>query len=267
MKLELSGTTALVTGASSGIGRSIAVSLGPKVSALILVARRVERLEALATELRGQHAALEVRVEPCDLSDPTAVSALVGRVGAVDVLINNAGLGDIGLFERQDWAKTERMLRVNINALTQLTRQLLPGMLERGRGGVLNISSSFGLAWLPGAAAYGATKHYVTAFSEALRLELKGTGVVVTQSCPGPVATEFEGVAGNPTGQSVPRWIEIGPDQCAAESVAALEKGRAMVVTGFAMKLMMLFVGFVPRWTSRLALGWIGGWLRKRSAA
>lgn len=267
MKPTLQGNVALVTGASSGIGQAIAVELAPLVGELILVARRGDRLEALAGELRGKHPALKVRVEPCDLSDAAAVDALVGRVGRVDLLVNNAGLGDLGLFDRADWPKIDRMLRVNVNALTHLTRLLVDGMIARKQGAILNISSSFGLAWLPGAAAYAATKQYVTAFSEALRLELLSAGVVVTQICPGPVATEFEDVAGNPTGQSVPKWIEISAEQCARESVAALIKGKALVVPGLVMKLMMAFVGFVPRWLQRLATGWIGGWLRKRGPA
>lgn len=266
MRVELKGAVAMVTGASSGIGLEIARQLAPKVGGLILVARRVDRLEALAGELRSAHAELDVRVEPCDLSKPDQVADLVVRAGAVDVLVNNAGLGDIALFERTAWHKLELMLLVNINALTQLTRLLVDGMIARKRGAILNISSGFGLAWMPGAAAYAATKHYVTAFSEALRLELHGVGINVTQVCPGPVATEFEDVAGNPTGQEVPGWLQIDAVQCARESVAGFEKGKALVTPGFAMKVLMFFTRMTPRWVSRLVLGGVDSYLRKRPA-
>ncbi len=198
----------MITGASSGIGEHMARQLASSAKILILVARRADRLETLANALRTDNSALTVEVRPCDLSDIRATEALateaLAKHGAVDVLINNAGLGDAGLVELADWTKVQRMLAVNIDALTLLTRLLLPAMVAQKRGGILNVSSGFGMTFMPGMSAYCGTKHFVTAFTEGLRLEMIGTGVVVSQVCPGPVKTEFEDVAGNPLGRPVP---------------------------------------------------------------
>ncbi len=264
----IDGGVILITGASSGIGAEIARQVGGRAKRLVLVARRKERLDQLAEELRGRHSGLSVEVAPCDLSDLRATEEMIrdaqARVGPVDVLVNNAGLGDVTLFERSDPTKTERMITVNVLALQLLTRVVLPGMVDRGRGGVLNISSGFGLAWVPGLAAYIGTKHFVTAFSESLRAELHGTGVVVTQICPGPVTTEFEGVAGNPTGEEVPSIVQIDAVRCARESIAALDRGAAMHLPGLLMRWITRLGVITPRWLLRLVYGPMGAMLRKR---
>jgi short-subunit dehydrogenase len=274
MSVKIDGAVVLVTGASSGIGEALARQLAPRAATLILVARRVDRLETLAAELRGvarsAQGALEVELEPCDLADPAATDALAERVlgkhGAVDVLINNAGMGDVGLFERSEMRRHDMMIGVNVSGLVRLTHRLLPPMLQQRRGGVLMISSGFGLQFMPGVAVYAATKHFVTGFTESLRLELAGTGVEVSQVCPGPVATEFEAVAGNPTGQEVPGWIRISAEQCARESLAGFERGRALIVPGLVMRLVMLSGAWTPRWILRLMYRPIGGYLRRRPA-
>ncbi len=261
----------LITGASAGIGREMARQLAPRAKTLILVARRRERLDALKDELTASHGSLQVLVEPCDLADLSAIDAMVERVeaaiGGVDVLINNAGFGDTGLFERAPAEKLTAIVQVNCVALTHLTHRLLGPMLKAGRGGILNVSSGFGFLWIPGVAVYAATKHYVTSMTEMLRLELRGTGVVVTQSCPGPVATEFESVAGNPTGQSVPKLLEISAERCARDSLRGLEKRRAMVLPGGLICVLMNLGRLVPRWVYRLFYSGVGGWLRKRPQA
>lgn len=264
MRPPISNAVAVVTGASSGIGRAIAHQLAPRVKVLVLVARRKARLDALADELRATRSELTVRVEPCDLSDPDQIAALIKRLGPVDILVNNAGLGDIGLFERSSYDKLALMIRVNILGLTQLTHGLLPGMLERGKGGILNISSSAGLVFMPGFSTYAGTKNYVTAFSEGLRLELRGTGVTVTQICPGPVATEFEAVAGNPTGMEAPGWLELSAEACAKASLTAFEKGKGLVVPGGWMKVLMGIARISPRWMHRLTMRGVGKYLRKK---
>ncbi len=265
------GGVVLVTGASSGIGRALARQLASQARTLILVARRVDRLETLRAELTQQHPQLAVELAPADLADVGAtrglVDGLLARHGAVDVLINNAGLGDVGLFEQADEAKLLQMIHVNITALTVLTRRLLPAMLAQKRGAILNISSGFGMAFLPGVAVYAGTKFYVTGFTESLRLELRGTGIVVTQSCPGPVDTEFEAIAGNPTGQKVPGWIQISAEQCARESLAALRRDRALVVPGFVIRSVLFLGNWTPRWVLRIMYSWMGGYLRRRQAA
>ncbi|MEZ4473608.1 MAG: SDR family NAD(P)-dependent oxidoreductase [bacterium] len=263
MRAPLDQTTHLITGASAGIGVELARQLAPRAGTLILVARRRERLEALAEELRAGRPGLTVQVETCDLADPAALAALVDRLPPIDILINNAGMGDIGLFERSDPAKTDLMMRINMTAPVGLTRALLPGMVARGRGGVLNISSGFGMTVMPGFAAYCATKHFVTAFTEALRMELSGTGVVATQSCPGPVATEFEAVAGNPTGQKIPEFLEQSAADCARISLRAFERGRAMITPGIAATVLIGLGRMTPRWLQRLIFARGGRYLRR----
>ncbi len=253
MRPPLDGTI-LVTGASSGIGRELARQLAPRAGALVLVARRTERLEALADELRAKRADLPVHVEPCDLSDAAAVDALLARVeeraGAVDVLVNNAGLGDFGVFDLSDWPKVRAMIDLNVTALVYLTHRLVPAMVARRRGGILNVSSGFGLSFLPGFAAYVGTKHFVTSFTESLRLEVQPEGIVVTQVCPGPVATEFEENAGNFSEMSPP--FEISPERCARSALAGFARGRALVVPGIAIRLLLALGAFTPRWMLRL---------------
>ena len=265
VKPVIDEAVALVTGASSGIGVELARQLAPRVRELIVVARRGERLEELATELRGRHPSLEVRVETCDLTDRDAIAALgdLAVEREVDLLVNNAGLGDISMFELADWNKTERMLELNVRALAYLTHRLLPGMAASGRGGVLNISSGFGLAFMPGFSAYVGSKHFVTGFTESLHIEMAPLGIAVTQVCPGPVATEFEDVAGNFTGQSV-AWVEITAEQCARASLRGFARGRALVIPGVIMKIAMFFQSLTPRWFFRLAYGPGARYLRKK---
>jgi short-subunit dehydrogenase len=268
----IDGATILVTGASSGIGREFARQLGPRAKALILVARRRERLEELRAELLASTPALEVHVEACDLADRAAVAALVeavnAKVGGVDVLVNNAGIGgDLGVFDRAPAERLPALVELNVTSLLLLTRGFVPGMVARGRGGILNVSSGFGLAFLPGLAPYIGTKHFVTGFTEALRADLAGTGVVVSQICPGPVATEFESHLGNFTGRKAPALVEISPVRCAAAGIAALDRGRAMVIPGLLMKAILGVAQWSPRWMARLFAAALGRLLRKKQLA
>jgi hypothetical protein len=248
----------MITGASSGIGRALAQELAPRSRALVLVARRVDELNALAEQLRAAHPRLRVLVAPCDLVERPQVDAMldtvVQQVGEVEVLINNAGFGDMTLFDLADWERTRRMIDLNVVALTYLTQRLVGPMVKRGSGGVLNISSGLGLSFVPGFAGYIGTKHFVTGFTEALRLDLTGTGVVVTQSCPGPVATEFAEHVGNFSGQEVPSMLQISAAQCARESLRAFELDRAMVIPGILTRVMMTLNDLTPRPLRRLLL-------------
>ncbi|CAN5925452.1 SDR family oxidoreductase [soil metagenome] len=264
----IDGGTILVTGASSGIGMAIARLVAPRAKALVLVARRADRLEELKRELIAARQELRVECIPCDLASREELAKLVAEVAArdleVDVLVNNAGVGMMGLTERADPAKTAFMIDLNVTSLTLLTLAFLPGMVARKRGGILNVSSGFGLATMPLFAAYCGTKHYVTGFTEGLRADLAGTGVAVTQVCPGPVATEFEQVMGNPTGAKVPAFIEISAEQCARTALRALEAHRALVVPGVVMKLVMLINAFSPRFLRGVFAGLMGRYARKK---
>ncbi len=189
------GCTALVTGASSGLGSEFARQLAPHASRIVLVARRNDRLEELASTLRHLHPPLDIRVFATDLACHDRRSALVDWLASeqihVDFLVNNAGLGDHGEFASGDWNRIQAMLDVNIHALTHLTHALVDRMLVNGRAAILNVSSVAGFFPIPHMAVYAATKAYVTSFSEALGIELRPRGITVTALCPGPVPTEF----------------------------------------------------------------------------
>ncbi len=259
----------MITGASSGIGLELARQLAGSARALVLVARREDRLNKLRDELVEQNPKLEVSVQGCDLADSEAaeqmLAAATDDVGPIDVLINNAGFGDVCLFERSSWSKLEQMIRLNMLSLTQLTHRVLGPMLQRGKGGILNVSSGFGLTYVPSVAVYAGSKHYVTCFSEVLRMECRGTGVVVSQLCPGPVATEFLDVAGNPTGQKVPGIVEISAERCAREAIAGFLRGKALIVPGLVFKLILWMGRLTPRFISRITYSWMAGYLRKKS--
>src|SRR6516164_642094 len=247
----------LITGASSGIGRELALEFGARAETLVLAARRLDRLEQLREQLLGRHPGLKVVVLAADLSDEHEAERLLAKVseqaGAVDVLVNNAGLGDSVLFDRAKWVRTRQILRTNIFGVAQLTSALVPGMVERGRGGVLNIGSGAGLTVLPNAAAYVGSKHFVAGFSEALRADLSGTGVTVTQVCPGPVESEFDQVAGSPGGMigTPPRFFRITAAQCAREALAGFERGKARVFPGRSYRFMMMMLPLLPLWMRR----------------
>src|SRR2546430_13050955 len=197
--MKIDHCNALITGASSGIGREFAQQLAGRAQSLVLVARNEERLGEARNKLTRQHPSLTVHIRKTDLANHSAVEELNAwleheKIHA-DLLINNAGLGDSGAFATSDPRRNEQMTLVNVVALTFLTRSLLPQMIARKRGAILNVSASAGFLPIPGFAVYAASKAYVTSFSEAIRAELRGTGVIVTSLCPGPVETEFQQVA------------------------------------------------------------------------
>ena len=261
--------TVLITGASSGIGRELAREFGARAATLVFVARRPDRLEELRQELLGRFPGLKVVVFAVDLADEHETDSLLakvsGQAGAVDVLVNNAGLGDSVLFDRAEWARTRQLLRTNIFAVAQLTSALVPGMVERRRGGVLNIGSGAGLTVVPNAATYVGSKHFVAGFSEALRADLSGTGVAVTQVCPGPVESEFDQVAGSPGGMiGTPRLLRISAAQCAREAVAGFERGEARVFPGRAYRFLMRMLPGFPLWMRRKQAASLAARLRAR---
>jgi hypothetical protein len=192
-------STALVTGASSGIGAAIARELASRGHAVALAARREERLQSLATELTTEHGVVAEAIA-CDVSDPAERERLADelrtRGRAIEVLVNNAGFGHQADFAPSPRERMTEMVRVNCEAVVDLTSLFLSGMTQRGRGSVINIASTAAFQPLPGSAVYAASKAFVLSFSEAIRTELRGSGVSVTAVCPGPVRTEFTDVAG-----------------------------------------------------------------------
>lgn len=271
MRPMIDGAVIVITGASSGIGEALAKQLAGRATALALVARRQQRLSALAESLRSSNPYLQVSTHACDLTDidgiPNMLDAVETAHGPIDVLINNAGMGDIGLFEASEAEKNTRMITLNITALTLLTRLVLPGMVARRRGVILNVSSGLGLMAQPGFAAYTGTKHFVNGFSESLQGELAGTGVLVSQLCPGPVATEFEQTAGNPLEWSVPPAVELTADDCARAAITGMCRGRVRITPHPIMGPLIQLMAVLPIWLLRPMLRMMGQQLRVRVPA
>ena len=238
-----------MTGASSGIGREIARRLAEEGAALVLVARRKERLDALAAELSAAHG-VEVRVEAADLTVPGAAvalfDALEGTGVSVDILVNNAGIGEYRPFLEADWARWSHMIQLNVVALTELCRRWAPQMVARGRGHVMNVSSIG--AWFPAPtfAVYTATKAFVRNFTEAFDAELVGSGVRAIAVCPGGTQTEFMEQA-NQTMKAGSDKFMMSARACADVAVDQMIAGRRLVVTGFLNVLMVWLARWLPR--------------------
>jgi short-subunit dehydrogenase len=248
-------TAALVTGASSGIGSAIARELAARGHNLVLVARRKQRLDALATELATE-SGVHAHAVSCDLAKPAARGRLPGRIAElgfdVDILVNNAGFATNGPFAEADPEREIQQVRLDVEAVVALCSAFIPAMVQRGRGAVLNVSSTAGMQPLPYSAGYSAAKAYVLTFSEALHHELKGRGVTVTALCPGPVSTDFWEISGwRVTGgqkfeQAVPRPAWITADQAARAGVKGLDAGRRVVVPHTAVRNSMRAGRYVP---------------------
>jgi uncharacterized protein len=261
--VNIDACSALITGASAGIGREFARQLAGRARSMILVARRDEKLIELADQLRREHPKLVVHIRKVDLADLGRLQAFLESLDhdnlEVDLLINNAGLGDSGPFAESDPERNKEMTVVNVETLTLVTRHLLPPMIAKHRGAILNVSSSAGFLPIPLSAVYAATKAYVTSFSEALRAELYGTGVSVCALCPGPVVTEFQQVAKREGVQPNigPQFLVVTVEQVVRDALEALEADRPLIIPGFAMKLLMLLARLMPmpvlRWVARMS--------------
>jgi hypothetical protein len=243
-------STALVTGASSGIGASIARKLAERGHGVTLVARRADRLTALATELADAHG-IRAEVVACDLSDGDARAALVASVAElgldVDILVNNAGFATGGRFQESDPAQEVQQVRVLCEAPVALVSAFLPGMVERRRGAILNVASTAGMQPIPFSAGYAAAKAHALSFSESLHAEVAPVGVTVTALCPGPVATEFWDLAGDqPIEDSVPGPLWTSTDDVAQAGLDGLDSGDRVVVPGLPMRAVMFGGRFVP---------------------
>lgn len=244
-------TTALVTGASSGIGAEFARQLAGRGHGVFLVARRGDRLAELAAEIERDHG---VRAEhlAADLADPdswvTVPRAIAERGLEVDVLVNNAGFSTVGDVHRNPDAQMG-MIRVNVEALVALTTALLPGMVESGQGAVINVASVAAFQPIPVQTVYAATKAFVRSFTEGISAELKGTGVTATALCPGPVATEFVDAAGFKKGMDeMPSFVSWStPQDVARAGLDAAAKGKRVVVPGISNRATAMLGYYGPR--------------------
>jgi uncharacterized protein len=244
---------ALVTGASSGIGDQLARVLAERGHDLVLVARDVGRLEALAKELEGAFNTT-AQVLPADLTDPEQLAIIEGRCkdrsAPIDILVNNAGFGTFGSFHTLDVAEEAREIQLNVVALVRLTHAAATEMVWHGKGGILNVSSLAGYQPGPFNATYAATKAFVTSFTEAVHEELKGTGVSVTVLCPGFTRTGFQETAQVPA-SDIPGFMWQQAEAVAVAGLDALAKNRAVAIPGPVNKALGGFSSVMPHSVTR----------------
>ena len=244
--------TALITGASSGIGEAFARELAARGHSVTLVARRADRLERLADELRAEHG-VRVEVIPTDVGNPQEREDLVEEVEnrglAVNLLVNNAGFGIYAPFVEVGLAREFEQVELLVGAVMDLTGRLLPGMLARGRGAIVNVSSTAAFQALPGNGTYAAGKAWVLLHSEALHEEVKGRGVTVTAVCPGPVRSGFQDASQPLFADRLPKFVWRNPDRVARDGLRAVERGKRSVIPGGPMVRMFFGLNRVtPAW-------------------
>lgn len=246
----------LITGASAGLGEGFARALAAEGKSLILTARRVDRLDALAAGLRATGVAVDVFA--ADLADPAAPAKLVADISAagltIDTLINNAGFGLRGPVADLDAEQQLGMIDVNCRALVALSRGVLPGMIAAGQGGILNVASSAAFQPGPWMSVYYATKAFVLSFSEGLHEEVKQQGVRVAALCPGPTRTEFAEVAGMRDSALFERFA-VDPDSVVRNGLKALADNQAVKVSGAMNTMMAEAIRFTPRGIARRMAG------------
>ncbi|MEE6138132.1 SDR family oxidoreductase [Mycobacterium sp. 050128] len=244
---------AVITGASSGFGAVFADLLAKRGLSLLLAGRDEDRLNAVAQRVR-QAAPVEVELVVGDLGAADGVDALASRLAGrtIEVLVNNAGFGTYGRFAELDADREHELVAVNVDALVRLTHAVLPGMLARRRGGILNVAST--IAFQPGTyqATYGASKAFVLSLSQALWAECRGSGVTVTALCPGPTRTGFVDALGSDVSHTAVYRHLAAPEPVAAAGLRALDRGRAVAVPGWRNRIMTAGGRFSPGWLSAL---------------
>lgn len=245
--------TCLVTGASSGIGAAIARVLAARGLGVTLVARREAELRALADELTSSYG-VRAEVIVADLVDEASRSAIVAELGsrslAVNVLVNNAGVSTAGPVHRADPHRELAMVRTDVEAVVHLCTLLLPGMVERRSGAVLNVASTIAFQPFPGQAAYGASKSFVLSYTYAIRGELRPTGVTATALCPGPVESGFSvvaGLSGEEFTGSMPDVMVVPAVDVARAAVSGMDANKAVVIPGVANRVTAVAGWFAPR--------------------
>jgi uncharacterized protein len=239
----------IVTGASSGIGEQIAREFAHRGYRLVLVARRAERLTTLAEELNGR--AHVLRVDLSNRDERATVPGQVAALGVVpDILVNNAGLSTLGPVAASNPAAELDLVEVDVAAVVDLCCRFVPGMVQRGRGAVLNVASVGGFGPVPGQASYGAAKAFVLSYTEAMREELRGTGVIAAALCPGPVRTGFgekAGISDEVAEESLPKFLWQSPEAVARAAVDGLASGKRVIIPGAANRIASVINHHLPR--------------------
>lgn len=241
--------TALITGASSGIGYELAKIFANNATNLVLVARTESKLEELSSILSDK--GITIHILPLDLSQPDAAGKVFSfceynRI-QIDYLINNAGIGDFGLFAESDWPKQNQMINLNINALTHLTRLFLPGMIRNKSGKIMNVASTAAFEPGPVMSVYFATKAYVLSFSEAISSELEGTGITVTVLCPGPTQSGFINTSGMGESRLVKGRKLPTSKEVAEYGYKVFIKGKTIAIHGLTNTIITTLIRFIPR--------------------
>ena len=257
---------AVVTGASSGLGAIFAQRLGERGHNLVLAGRDSGRLEDVRQRVTARARDCAVTLVTADLATGDGVLALLRELGdrPVDLLVNNAGFGTYGPFDRSDAGREMEVIAVDVAALVQLTRAVLPGMVERGRGGVLNVASTIAFQAAPYQATYGAAKAFVLSFSQALWQETRHRGITVTALCPGPTKTGFVEALGNAEASQTAIYARLGePGPVVDAGLRALDRGALVAVPGLRNRA----IAFLPRITPRRLLTSISGRLLAPEAA
>jgi short-subunit dehydrogenase len=257
MSKNYGGGWAVITGASSGLGALFAEQLAVRGMPLLLAGRDELRLQQVRQRVLAQSPNTVVELAVGDLGSESGIGDLIAALGdrEVGVLVNNAGFGTYGLVAAVDSGRERELVAVNVDALVRLTHAVLPGMLDRGRGGILNVASTIAFQPAPYQATYGASKAFVLSFSEALWAETKGSGVKVTALCPGPTRTGFvDALAADVTDVAI--YKNLGaPEPVVAAGLSALDRGRPVVVPGLRNRLLANIGGMTPGWMATFFSG------------
>ena len=256
MSKERSNETgwAVITGASSGLGAIFAEQLAKRGLSLVLTGRDEPRLTTVQERVRQITPGIDVELVVGDLGTESGIEAIMAHLDgrAIDVLVNNAGFGTYGPLSEADAGREHDMVAVNVDALVRLTRAVLPGMLERGTGGILNVASTIAFQPAPYQATYGASKAFVLSFSQALWAETRGSGVTVTALCPGPTRTGFVDALGSDVSHTAIYRHLAAPEPVVVAGLRALDRGRPVVVPGLRNRMMAYAGRFMPGWATAL---------------
>lgn len=242
----------IITGASSGIGKAIALELASKAKTLVLIARRKELLEQLSKEITKVNPRVLVKIFSADITDSNSQDEILKQLNeqniSIDLLINNAGLGDDNYFHESDLNKLQSIIDLNVSSVVSSTYKIVQSMMENPQGkGILFVGSGAGIAWMPGSAVYSASKHFITSFAMNLKSELQPFGIEVSMAAPGPVDSEFDknagikgGMKGGPSQKS-----RISSEECAKDIIKQLEIGNTLILPGKKIRqLMKMYINF-----------------------